>query len=92
MVVRKQQKNGDGDASSHEFASSPTRNSPEVVETGVMAGNSYSLAHAVVPLLEMVLPELRQTSSNACGLSVSLSLRGLGFCEAALAGSHISFL
>ena len=89
MVVRKQQKNGDGDASSHEFASLLTRNSPEVVETGVMAGNSYSLAHAVVPLLEMVLPELRQTSSNACA---SLSLCGLGFCEAALAGSHISFL
>ena len=47
------QKIGDGDASSP--ASLRTRHIPDVVETGVMAGYSYVLFHAVVPRLEMVL-------------------------------------
>ena len=36
--------------------------------------------------------ELCRNNSTACGFSVSLSLSGLGFCEAVLVGSHLGFL
>ena len=123
-------KNGDGDASSHEFVSLRTRNSPDsatakqllFVSCGRTAagmvqpkivrdkqpcmwvfsqsvpfwvGLSVKLCRWVLTsafckavragaeknsaFCEAVLPELWQTSSYACGLSVSLSLSGLGF-------------